>query len=141
MKKKLLSILIITMIALCLGACVSNDANETTWRLGDYKGSFVGIRTEKDNEGGTIIYTKFEFTNYSQSPISFEQALQPTVLQNGGELARIDEEIDPTSISVNPGDTHSMDIKYYTQDVKSILEVRITNKFTGEVFSAGTAIE
>ena len=140
MKKSILTIIIIAIISIALSGCNSTQQTET-WRLGDYKGEYIGFRLEEKGEDTDILVTRFEFTNYSNEPISFISALNPTLYQSGSELVRMDDEVDIAATPVPPGETHSIDIKYYLPDKKELIVISIKNSVTGETYSVKTACE
>lgn len=138
MKKNILAIFILALFPVMLMGC-STSVKSDTWRLGDYKGEFMGLRMDGNED--EIVILRFEFTNYSNEAISFQDALNPTAYQDGGELARVTEEVDSAAILVNPGETLSIDMQFYMQDKNSLIQVEISNELTGEKHSTNTHSE
>lgn len=141
MKKTILTILLTVMLVFAFTGCADQNHQET-WRLGDYKGEYTGFRLEDEDSESPKIIIRFEFTNYSNSPISFDDALAPALFQADSELIRIENEtVDSAAIPVGPGESYSIDLEYYLINKTDLVEIAITNTVTGERFSAKTHCE
>lgn len=135
MKKSILTIIIIAAVSLIFCGCTQPSE---TWRLGDYKGEYIGFRLEDEDSENPIIVIRFEFTNYSDSPASFEKSLSPALYQNGSELVRLEDDINAAAIEIAPNETHSMDLRFYLLSKNELVEITITNPVTGQTYSVKT---
>lgn len=157
-KKKKLIILgiviavIIIVIAAASGSGSNDDtktsSNETTVSsvdaekketdentIGDFKCVVKGAKITKDWEGKDAVLITYEFTNNSDSPISFDGALDDKLYQDGIELESAilsnDEEaklID--TVDLKPGITKEVKKAYSLRNKKSEIEVEIQEIFS-----------
>ncbi|WP_294777537.1 DUF5067 domain-containing protein [uncultured Eubacterium sp.] len=158
-KKKKLIILgviiaVIIVIAVAASGSESNDdtntsSNENTTvssvnaekketdenTIGDFKCIVKGAKLTKDWEGKDAVLITYEFTNNSDSPISFDGALDDKLYQDGIELESAilsnDEEaklID--AVDLKPGITKEVKKAYSLRNKKSEIEVEIQEVFS-----------
>lgn len=137
MKKSILAIIISAMLVLLLCGCSEQSTKEfESWRVGEYRGEYIGLALEQEDSDNPIVRLQFVFTNDSTEAISFQEALSPAVYQAGSELIRIDDDlIDASSIAIGPGESHTVYMSYYLLDRNELLEIVMTNHKTGEQFS------
>lgn len=157
-KKKLIIIgviiAVIIIIAVAASGSESNDdkntsSNENTTvssvnaekketdenTIGDFKCVVKGAKLTKDWEGKDAVLITYEFTNNSDSPISFDGALDDKLYQDGIELESAilsnDEEaklID--AVDLKPGITKEVKKAYSLRNKKSEIEVEIQEVFS-----------
>lgn len=155
-KKKLIIlgvvIAVIIVIAAASGSGSNDDtktsSNETTVSsvdaekketdentIGDFKCVVKGAKITKDWEGKDAVLITYEFTNNSDSPISFDGALDDKLYQDGIELESAilsnDEEaklID--TVDLKPGITKEVKKAYSLRNKKSEIEVEIQEIFS-----------
>lgn len=158
-KKKKLIILgviiaVIIVIAVAASGSESNDdtntsSNENTTvssvnaekketdenTIGDFKCVVKGAKLTKDWEGKDAVLITYEFTNNSDSPISFDGALDDKLYQDGIELESAilsnDEEaklID--AVDLKPGITKEVKKAYSLRNKESEIEVEIQEVFS-----------
>lgn len=157
-KKKLIIIgviiAVIIIIAVAASGSESNDdkntsSNENTTvssvnaekketdenTIGDFKCVVKGAKLTKDWEGKDAVLITYEFTNNSDSPISFDGALDDKLYQDGIELESAilsnDEEaklID--AVDLKPGITKEVKKAYSLRNKESEIEVEIQEVFS-----------
>lgn len=109
------------------------ETDENT--IGDFKCVVKGAKLTKDWEGKDAVLITYEFTNNSDSPISFDGALDDKLYQDGIELESAilsnDEEaklID--TVDLKPGITKEVKKAYSLRNKKSEIEVEIQEVFS-----------
>lgn len=109
------------------------ETDENT--IGDFKCVVKGAKITKDWEGKDAVLITYEFTNNSDSPISFDGALDDKLYQDGIELESAilsnDEEaklID--TVDLKPGITKEVKKAYSLRNKKSEIEVEIQEIFS-----------
>ena len=109
------------------------ETDENT--IGDFKCVVKGAKLTKDWEGKDAVLITYEFTNNSDSPISFDGALDDKLYQDGIELESAilsnDEEaklID--AVDLKPGITKEVKKAYSLRNKKSEIEVEIQEVFS-----------
>lgn len=109
------------------------ETDENT--IGDFKCVVKGAKITKDWEGKDAVLITYEFTNNSNSPISFDGALDDKLYQDGIELESAilsnDEEaklID--TVDLKPGITKEVKKAYSLRNKKSEIEVEIQEIFS-----------
>lgn len=109
------------------------ETDENT--IGDFKCVVKGAKLTKDWEGKDAVLITYEFTNNSNSPISFDGALDDKLYQDGIELESAilsnDEEaklID--TVDLKPGITKEVKKAYSLRNKKSEIEVEIQEVFS-----------
>ena len=115
---------------------VDAEKKETDeYTIGDFKCVVKGAKITKDWEGKDAVLITYEFTNNSDSPISFDGALDDKLYQDGIELESAilsnDEEaklID--TVDLKPGITKEVKKAYSLRNKKSEIEVEIQEIFS-----------
>lgn len=158
-KKKKLIILgviiaVIIVIAVAASGSESNDdtnasSNESTTvssvnaekketdenTIGDFKYVVKGAKLTKDWEGKDAVLITYEFTNNSDSPISFDGSLDDKLYQDGIELESAILSDDNESklfdtVDLKPGITKEVKKAYLLRNKKSEIEVEIQELFS-----------
>ena len=158
-KKKKLIILgviiaVIIVIAVAASGSESNDdtnasSNESTTvssvnaekketdenTIGDFKCVVKGAKLTKDWEGKDAVLITYEFTNNSDSPISFDGSLDDKLYQDGIELESAILNDDNESklldtVDLKPGITKEVKKAYLLRNKKSEIEVEIQELFS-----------
>ena len=158
-KKKKLIILgviiaVIIVIAVAASGSESNDdtnasSNESTTvssvnaekketdenTIGDFKYVVKGAKLTKDWEGKDAVLITYEFTNNSDSPISFDGSLDDKLYQDGIELESAILSNDNESklfdtVDLKPGITKEVKKAYLLRNKKSEIEVEIQELFS-----------
>ena len=105
--------------------------------MGDFKCVVKGAKVTKDWEGKDAVLITYEFTNNSDSPMSFDGALNDKLYQDGIELESAILSDDNESklldtVDLKPGITKEVKKAYLLRNKDSEIEVEIQ-----EIFSFG----
>ena len=97
-------------------------ANDT---IGDYKCVVKGAKLCKDLTGKDAVLITYEFTNNSDSAVSFDVALDARAYQDGVglETAILDEDTDYLDVDIKPGVTKEVKKAYNLRDTSTEIEI------------------
>lgn len=100
-------------------------ANDT---VGDYKCVVKGAKLCKDWTGKDALLITYEFTNNSDSAVSFDVALDARAYQDGVglETAILDEDTDYLDVDIKPGVTKEVKKAYNLRDTSTEIEIEIS---------------
>lgn len=103
--------------------------------LGDFKCVVKGAKVTKDWEGKDAVLITYEFTNNSDSPMSFDGALNDKLYQDGIELESAILSDDEESklldtVDLKPGITKEVKKAYLLRNKDSEIEVEIQEIFS-----------
>lgn len=103
--------------------------------LGDFKCVVKGAKVTKDWEGKDAVLITYEFTNNSDSPISFDGSLDDKLYQDGIELESAILSDDNESklldtVDLKPGITKEVKKAYLLRNKDSEIEVEIQEIFS-----------
>lgn len=109
------------------------ETDENT--IGDFKCVVKGAKLTKDWEGKDAVLITYEFTNNSDSPISFDGSLEDKLYQDGIELESAILSDDNESklldtVDLKPGITKEVKKAYLLRNKKSEIEVEIQEVFS-----------
>jgi hypothetical protein len=105
--------------------------------LGDYEVSIISAEQTEDMDGNPAIYITYEWTNNSDTEVSFLVALSSFVYQNGieCEVAILDDniaEINDVWTNIQPGTTITVAEAYVLQDTENPIDVEVEEFLTLE---------
>lgn len=100
-------------------------ANDT---VGDYKCVVKGAKLCKDLTGKDAVLITYEFTNNSDSAVSFDVALDARAYQDGVglETAILDEDTDYLDVDIKPGVTKEVKKAYNLRDTSTEIEIEVS---------------
>ena len=100
-------------------------ANDT---VGDYKCVVKGAKLCKDWTGKDAVLITYEFTNNSDSAVSFDVALDARAYQDGVglETAILDEDTDYLDVDIKPGVTKEVKKAYNLRDTSTEIEIEVS---------------
>ena len=100
-------------------------ANDT---VGDFKCVVKGAKLCKDLTGKDAVLITYEFTNNSDSAVSFDVALDARAYQDGVglETAILDEDTDYLDVDIKPGVTKEVKKAYNLRDTSTEIEIEVT---------------
>ena len=100
-------------------------ANDT---VGDYKCVVKGAKLCKDLTGKDAVLITYEFTNNSDSAVSFDVALDARAYQDGVglETAILDEDTDYLDVDIKPGVTKKVKKAYNLRDTSTEIEIEVS---------------
>ena len=100
-------------------------ANDT---IGDYKCVVKGAKLCKDLTGKDAVLITYEFTNNSDSAVSFDVALDARAYQDGVglETAILDEDTDYLDVDIKPGVTKEVKKAYNLRDTSTEIEIEVS---------------
>lgn len=100
-------------------------ANDT---LGDFKCVVKGAKLCKDLTGKDAVLITYEFTNNSDSAVSFDVALDARAYQDGVglETAILDEDTDYLDVDIKPGVTKEVKKAYNLRDTSTEIEIEVS---------------
>lgn len=100
-------------------------ANDT---VGDFKCVVKGAKLCKDLTGKDAVLITYEFTNNSDSAVSFDVALDARAYQDGVglETAILDEDTDYLDVDIKPGVTKEVKKAYNLRDTSTEIEIEIS---------------
>lgn len=100
-------------------------ANDT---VGDYKCVVKGAKLCKDWTGKDAVLITYEFTNNSDSAVSFDVALDARAYQDGVglETAILDEDTDYVDVDIKPGVTKEVKKAYNLRDTSTEIEIEVS---------------
>lgn len=100
-------------------------ANDT---VGDYKCVVKGAKLCKDWSGKDAVLITYEFTNNSDSAVSFDVALDARAYQDGVglETAILDEDTDYLDVDIKPGVTKEVKKAYNLRDTSTEIEIEVS---------------
>lgn len=104
------------------------DNSTSTNTLGDYGCEVVRSEKCKDWEGKDAILVTYNFTNNSDSAISFDIALDATAYQDGVglESAILDDDTDILDVEIKPGVTKEVKKAYVLRDTTTDVEIEVS---------------
>lgn len=100
-------------------------ANDT---VGDFKCVVKGAKLCKDLTGKDAVLITYEFTNNSDSAVSFDVALDARAYQDGVglETAILDEDTDYLDVDIKPGVTKEVKKAYNLRDTSTEIEIEVS---------------
>ena len=100
-------------------------ANDT---IGDFKCVVKGAKLCKDVTGKDAVLITYEFTNNSDSAVSFDVALDARAYQDGVglETAILDEDTDYLDVDIKPGVTKEVKKAYNLRDTSTEIEIEVS---------------
>ena len=100
-------------------------ANDT---VGDFKCVVKGAKLCKDWTGKDAVLITYEFTNNSDSAVSFDVALDARAYQDGVglETAILDEDTDYLDVDIKPGVTKEVKKAYNLRDTSTEIEIEVS---------------
>ena len=100
-------------------------ANDT---VGDFKFVVKGAKLCKDLTGKDAVLITYEFTNNSDSAVSFDVALDARAYQDGVglETAILDEDTDYLDVDIKPGVTKEVKKAYNLRDTSTEIEIEVS---------------
>lgn len=100
-------------------------ANDT---VGDFKCVVKGAKLCKDLTGEDAVLITYEFTNNSDSAVSFDVALDARAYQDGVglETAILDEDTDYLDVDIKPGVTKEVKKAYNLRDTSTEIEIEVS---------------
>lgn len=100
-------------------------ANDT---VGDFKCVVKGAKLCKDLTGKDAVLITYEFTNNSDSAVSFDVALDARAYQDGVglETAILDEDTDYLDVDIKPGVTKKVKKAYNLRDTSTEIEIEVS---------------
>lgn len=100
-------------------------ANDT---VGDFKCVVKGAKLCKDLRGKDAVLITYEFTNNSDSAVSFDVALDARAYQDGVglETAILDEDTDYLDVDIKPGVTKEVKKAYNLRDTSTEIEIEVS---------------
>lgn len=100
-------------------------ANDT---IGDFKCVVKGAKLCKDLTGKDAVLITYEFTNNSDSAVSFDVALDARAYQDGVglETAILDEDTDYLDVDIKPGVTKEVKKAYNLRDTSTEIEIEVS---------------
>lgn len=100
-------------------------ANDT---IGDFKCVVKGAKLCKDWTGKDAVLITYEFTNNSDSAVSFDVALDARAYQDGVglETAILDEDTDYLDVDIKPGVTKEVKKAYNLRDTSTEIEIEVS---------------
>lgn len=107
------------------GADAGNTSDNT---VGDYTCVVKGAEVCKDWEDKDAVLITYEFTNNSDSAISFDVALDARAYQDGIglETAILDDDTDILDVDIKPGVTKEVKKAYVLRDTSTEIEIEIS---------------
>lgn len=107
------------------GADAGNTSDNT---VGDYTCVVKGAEVCKDWEDKDAVLITYEFTNNSDSAISFDVALDARAYQGGIglETAILDDDTDILDVDIKPGVTKEVKKAYVLRDTSTEIEIEIS---------------
>lgn len=100
-------------------------ANDT---VGDFKCVVKGAKLCKDLTGKDAVLITYEFTNNSDTAVSFDVALDARAYQDGVglETAILDEDTDYLDVDIKPGVTKEVKKAYNLRDTSTEIEIEVS---------------
>ena len=107
------------------GADAGNTSDNT---VGDYTCVVKGAEVCKDWEDKDAVLITYEFTNNSDSAVSFDVALDARAYQGGIglETAILDDDTDILDVDIKPGVTKEVKKAYVLRDTSTEIEIEIS---------------
>ena len=96
--------------------------------VGDFKCVVKGAKLCKDWTGKDAVLITYEFTNNSDSAVSFDVALDARAYQDGVglETAILDEDTDYLDVDIKPGVTKEVKKAYNLRDTSTEIEIEVS---------------
>ena len=115
-------------------------ANDT---VGDYKCVVKGAKLCKDLTGKDAVLITYEFTNNSDSAVSFDVALDARAYQDGVglETAILDEDTDYLDVDIKPGVTKEVKKAYNLRDTSTEIEIEVSELISFSYDKIVTTVE
>ena len=115
----------VSAVTSAVSAESEEKANDT---VGDFKCVVKGAKLCKDLTGKDAVLITYEFTNNSDSAVSFDVALDARAYQDGVglETAILDEDTDYLDVDIKPGVTKEVKKAYNLRDTSTEIEIEVS---------------
>lgn len=110
------------------GAVSAESEEKANDTVGDFKCVVKGAKLCKDLTGKDAVLITYEFTNNSDSAVSFDVALDARAYQDGVglETAILDEDTDYLDVDIKPGVTKEVKKAYNLRDTSTEIEIEVS---------------